>query len=179
MDANEVREYLQNTEEGKALLEEFKQPLINKRDELLAENRRLGEKLSAETQRATDNENLLADERTALHSHVVDGELDRLMDEHGVLPHAKEAVRSSIKSQNTIQLEKADGGKRVPMVANGDEQTSLEDYMASWANTDEAKSYIAADGYIVGGVPTRSSGGGSQSQESGYEQDFRQAMGLD
>ena len=36
-DINEIKEFLTNTDEGKALLEEFKQPLLNKRNELLAD----------------------------------------------------------------------------------------------------------------------------------------------
>ena len=177
MDPDEVREFLK-TDEGKQLAEEIKAPLLAKRDELLTENKRLGEQLTSQTQRADDSEKLLTDERSALHSHVVDTELDRLMDEHGVLSRARESLRSAIKSQNEIKLETADGGARVPKVANGETEVTLSEYMQNWSQSEEAKSFLPASGYVVGGPSRASSGSGENSSTGSYSAELRSSMGL-
>ena len=173
MDIEEVRTFLTETEEGKQLVEEFKQPLLSKKDELLRENRRLGEKLTSEAQRAQDTEKLLTDERAALHQHVVDGEMNRLMAEHNVLPRAEDAVRSAIKARNTITLENADGGGRKAMIETEDGSKTLEDYFSEWAKSDEAKLYLRAEGSFGGGAP---GSGGRSSGSSDAGGDFRDQL---
>lgn len=178
MNVEEVRKFLTETEEGKALAEEIKAPLLSKRDELLQENKRLGEKLTAETQRADDTEKLHKEDRAALHETIVDGTLDELMSKYNVLPQARESVRSAIKGRENITLEKSDGGRRVATVKTEDgKSVPLEDYMHSWKETDEAKLYIRA-GNSGGGAQGNSKPDPGPSEADTWKQRLQSAMGV-
>jgi hypothetical protein len=180
MDKNEVREYLQNTEEGKALAEEIKQPLVQKRDELLTENRQLGEKLKTANQRAADSEELLSSEREAVKRMAIDDELDRHLDRIGVLDTHKEAVKSDLKSKNDFAIE-ANGTQRVAKSKpQSDEESGamIGDVVDRWAETDEAKASIKAAVNSGGGATGNSSGGAPATEDAEYAQRFRKAMNL-
>ena len=174
MDENELNEWIKS-EAGAEWLEQQKAPLLKKKDELLSEVKRLGERLTEESQRATDTEKLLQDERAALHTHVVDGELDRLMDEYNVSPKAREAVRSAMKSSHDITLSpsEADGKKRVAMI---DSQTKLADHFAQWAESDEAKFYRVE--HNTGGGATGVGTPETGDESSRFQSEVLKAMGV-
>lgn len=138
MDREAVKQYLENEEEGKALLEELKKPLISKRDELLSLNKQLHEKLTGETQRATDAAKLLEDERKAVRSMVVDQRLDAMMEEHAVIPSLRTIVKQKLLSENDIDVH-ADGTTRKAIVRHDENEKPLEEWFKSWTETDEAR----------------------------------------
>lgn len=163
MDLEELKKWIE-TDEGKAWLEGQKQPLLKKRDELLAAIQKGNANLAEQTQRASDAEKLLTEERAALRAHVVDGELDRLLDEQHVPAPIRPTVTALLNETYGIELV-ADGGKKKAVakliVEDGTEKVvSLKEMVTAWALTPEAKTVRLAPASMGGGASGGTGGGG-------------------
>jgi hypothetical protein len=170
----QVEEWLQ-TEEGSAWLEEKKQPLINKRDELLQKVKSLTGDLQQATQSADGANDLLQRERDAVKKLVVDHRLESLMDEARVNPSLKNALRTKLENEYTFEV-KADGQDRYAVVKDSEgNENRLDEFMKNWADTqqnEEAKSWLMAPHNTGGGARNDS----PSSSRSSEEEEFVKAL---
>jgi hypothetical protein len=145
MDLNELNSWLL-TDEGAAWLESQKQPLINKRDELLSTIRNTNGKLVELDQRSAAAEKSLSEERAILSTVLVDKELASLLKSANVFETVIPGTVAELKERYAIRV-KADGLNRIAcgMVQGADgegKETSLADIVSTWSKTPEAKKVI-------------------------------------
>jgi hypothetical protein len=160
MDIKELETWLK-TPEGEAWGEQFKSPLLHKRDELLAALKEANGKLTELEQRSSAAAEELSQEREALSALVVDKELSRMLKESRVMETAIPAIIAELKDSYGITV-KADGPNRQAIGKtkgeDGTEQEkSLAEVISTWAATPTAKQVIL--NYNTGGGATGSKGG--------------------
>jgi hypothetical protein len=142
MDVTELNKWLE-TPEGKKWGDEFKAPLLNKRDELLAELKNANGKLAELEQRSAAAAEELSQERAAMSAFLVDqGLSDELRKAH-CMESAIPSVVESLKNSHGISV-KANGLTRQAVGKtrgeDGTEQeTSLAEIISAWAQTPAAK----------------------------------------
>jgi hypothetical protein len=142
MDINELNQWLE-TPEGKKWGDEFKTPLLNKRDELLAALKESNAKLAELEQRSAAAAEELSQEREVLSALVVDKELSRMLTERHVMEAAIPAIITELKDSHGITV-RADGPNREAIgkikAEDGSEQEkSLAEIVSAWAATPAAK----------------------------------------
>lgn len=152
IDKEAIRKYLTEHEDGKALLEELKAPLLAKRDELLEEVKSLSGRFTESATKVNDLSTLLAQERGAVQRLVVDDALDRFLTRANVLPDRIETAKAILKGRHEITVN-ADGVQRKAVVG----ERTLEDVVREWSESDEARHFVAAAQNSGGGA--RGSGG--------------------
>jgi hypothetical protein len=162
MDTKELYQWLE-TPEGKKWGDEFKAPLLNKRDELLAELKTANGKLAELEQRSVATAEELSQEREAMSTFLVDKELARLLREAHVMEMAIPFALTKLKDSHEITV-KADGLNRQAVgktkAADGTEQEkSLAEIVTAWAATPAAKQVILS--FSTGGGATGSEWKGS------------------
>lgn len=177
MNREAVRDYLTDNDEGRALLEELKAPLLQKRDELLAKVKTLNERLSDAVRRADGADELLAREREAVQHMAVDEALRRELGRVKVHPGHIEAVEALIKARSDIAV-KADGQRRYAVIREGDEETPLSEWLDSWADSEEGKGYVLARDNSGGGAigSGDSTNAGPSSEEQTYYENLLSNM---
>ena len=136
---------------------------MDKRSELLEELRKANGRVTEQAQRATDLEKLLNDERAALHTHIVGGELDHLLDQQHVPAPVRPSVIALLTESYGVELV-ADGNKRKAVAKlktdSGEKAVSLKEMVDHWSLTPEAKSVRLAPASTGGGATGGSAGGG-------------------
>jgi hypothetical protein len=142
VDVNELETWLK-TPEGEAWGEQFKLPLLHKRDELLAALKDSNAKLAESEQRSAAAAEELSQEREALSTFMVDRELSRFLKESHVMEPVIPGIIAELKESNAITV-KADGPNRKAIGtitgADGTEQEqSLAEIVSAWAATPAAK----------------------------------------
>jgi hypothetical protein len=142
MDINELNQWLE-TPEGKKWGDEFKAPLLNKRDELLTALKESNAKLAELEQRSAAAVEELSLEREALSALVVDKELSRMLKEAHIMETAVSATVAELKDSYGITV-KADGPNREAIgkikAEDGSEQEkSLAEIISLWSATPAAK----------------------------------------
>jgi hypothetical protein len=160
MDINELNKWLE-TPEGKKWGDEFKAPLLNKRDELLAALKEANGKLAELEQRSTAAAEELSQEREALSTLAVDKELARMLKESHCMETVIPAVIAELKDSYGITV-KADGPNRQAIgKTKGEDGTerekSLAEVISAWKATPAAKQVTL--NYSTGGGATGSKGG--------------------
>ncbi|SIP92971.1 hypothetical protein SAMN05920897_101318 [Alkalispirochaeta americana] len=182
MDPKELESWIE-TNEGAAWLNGLKAPLLAKRDELLAKNRELSERLTEATQKVNDTSGLLQAERDAIRSTLVNREIDGFVSRN-VVPTMSEVARTMLSSRIDAEV-KADGQHREPHVSKetakdflleNEESISLREYLTRWSSSEEAKNFLLAP---------HNSGGGARGSSTTFREfddadvsEFRKAMGL-
>jgi hypothetical protein len=142
MDVNKLNQWLE-TEEGRAWAGTLKQPLLDKRTELLAALKESNAKLAESEQRSTVAAEELSQERAALSALVVDKELSRLLKEARVMEPVIPGLIAELKERNAITV-KADGQNRQAIgKTKGEDGTeteaSLAEIISAWAAMPAAK----------------------------------------
>jgi hypothetical protein len=145
MDVNELNQWIE-TEDGRAWADKIKQPLLNKRDELLAELKTANGKLAESEQRSAAAAEELSQERDALSALVVDKELSRILKEAHCMEGAIPGVIAELKESNAITV-KADGlnRKAVGTITAEDgttKEAGLAELVSLWAAIPAAKQVI-------------------------------------
>lgn len=150
-DVESLREELAEAREGgdvdvEAKIEEVKE--------------KLAEKHEAEKQEIRDeNESLRGD----LHQLLVDNQLNQAIEEAGIKPEFRPAVRAMLKEREPTLVEK--DGQRVgvfkesPDGIPGDHR--IDEFVDQWAETEDAKPYLPASNKSGSGSEPGGSGGGS------------------
>jgi hypothetical protein len=161
MDVNELETWLK-TPEGEKWGDEFKAPLLHKRDELLAALKESNAKLAESEQRSTAAAEELSQEREALSTLAVDKELARILSERHVMETALPSVVTELKNSYGITI-KADGPERqaIGKIKAGDgteQEAGLAEIISAWAATPAAKQIILNTS--TGGGALGSMGGG-------------------
>lgn len=171
MDLTELETWIK-TEAGTAWLDEQKAGLISKRDQLLGELRAASSRGTELAQRAADVEKLLTEERAAVRFHVVDTELDRLLDEQRVPQAIRPSVIALLNESYGIELavDPTGANKRKAVAklkgADGAEKVvSLREMIDHWKLTPEAKSVRLAPISAGGGAAGGGAGGGSSAKQ--------------
>jgi hypothetical protein len=163
MTREEVLKYLQEDEQGKALLEELKKPLVAKRDELLGSIKDLTSKLAAAEQRKADADRLLIDERQAVRLMAVDQELERQFKRLEIPKTHWAALSAHLKAHHEIEL-KANGQQREAQIKG----QKISEFLDVWKHTDEAKALLPA--------PVNTGGSAEGSSESAEIQSFEEKL---
>ena len=156
MDVKELEAWL-TTDAGKTWADGFKAPLLSKRDELLSNLRTANGSAAQATQRAADAEKMLAEERAAINSILIDRDLGSIMQKGRVMEPCIAAAIAELKETYGIQV-KANGSHREAMgVVKSEDGTTrevgLEEIFNEWSKTDSAKRITLASqnrgtGYI-------------------------------
>jgi len=133
MDVKELEQWLE-TEEGQNWLEDKKAPLLKKRDELLEQNKALRADLSQLKTEADGQREATQREQNALKKVLIDDRLNSLMEQHRVFPQLRNALRSELEEQGLEVI--PDGESKKAVV--GSDQKELSEYMAEWADSEEA-----------------------------------------
>jgi hypothetical protein len=154
MDLNELTEWLK-TDIGQKWGEEFKAPLLNKRDELLTALKDSNGKLAEMDQRSISAASELAQERAALSAVLVDQELARLLRNKKVMETAIPATIAKLKESYALTV-RADGANRLAIGKKPgmDETVSLNEIVSTWSTTPEAQQITlnnATGGGALGG----------------------------
>jgi hypothetical protein len=160
MDANEVRKYLSEDEGGKALLEELKRPLLDKRNELLEALRLSNGKVAEQAQRTADLEGILAKERKAIDRAVVDEPLAAALEKAGVFKQVIPGLVRELREAHGLAVEalgddrKAAGKLKIRDAKGAEVETAadINTIVETWKHTDAAKSVISAAGNSGGGA---------------------------
>jgi len=155
MDVKELEKWVKESDEGKAWLEIQKQPLLIKRNELLAELKSASGQLSELELRSKQTESTLSEEQAALSAVLVDQGLVGLLKEKRIYESVIPSVAATLKETYGITV-KADGQNRTAYGkikgAGGEEcEISLADIVSTWSKTPEAKEV----------TPNLNSGGGA------------------
>jgi len=145
MDLNELNSWVV-TDEGAAWLESQKQPLLNKRDELLSALKAGNAKIAELDLRSTAAEKSLSEERAALAAILVDKGLSDLLKSANVFGDVIPGTVAELKERYAIKV-KADGLSRIAhgMIEGEDgvgKEASLPDIVSMWSRTPEAKKVI-------------------------------------
>jgi hypothetical protein len=142
MDTNELNIWLE-TPEGQKWGDEFKAPLLNKRDELLAALKSANGKIAEYEQRSTAAAEELSREREALSALVVDKELARMLKDERVMEPVIPGIVDELKNSYGIAV-KADGPNRLAIgKAKGEErEMDLGEIVSSWVATPGAGQVI-------------------------------------
>jgi hypothetical protein len=117
MDKAQVKQYLTEDDEGKALLEELKRPLLDKRDELLAETKRLREASSAAEQRAVAAETEIQRRDDDTRRAALDAAWHDVMERNGVVENLRGAFRALMEQRFEITTELADGDAQITVTS--------------------------------------------------------------
>jgi hypothetical protein len=146
MDITELEKWIETTEDGRAWADKIKQPLLNKRDELLAELKTANGILAESERRFTVSAEELSQERAATSTFLVDQGLAHLLKETRVMESAIPSIIAELKESNAITV-KADGLNRkavgMATAEDGTEQEkSLAEIVSAWAATPAAKQVI-------------------------------------
>ena len=145
MDINELNLWIA-TDEGAAWLESQKQPLLNKRDELLSALKIGNAKILELDQRASSSEKALSEERAILSSVLVDKELASLLKSANVFETVIPGIIPELKERYAIQV-RADGSNRIArgMIQGEDgaaREVTMKDIVSTWSRTPEAAAVI-------------------------------------
>jgi hypothetical protein len=142
MDINEIETWLK-TPEGEAWGEQFKAPLLNKRDELLAALKEANGKLAESERRSTAAAEELSQERAVLSALVVDKELARILTEKRVMGPTIPGLIAELKDSYGIAVKANDPNRQAVGTIKGadgtEQEASLEEVVASWTGTPAAK----------------------------------------
>jgi hypothetical protein len=146
MDLKELETWVLSNE-GAAWLENQKQPLLNKRDELLSQLKDSNAKLSEWDQRSADFEKSLSEEKAVVEKFVVDKELQSLLQKAAVYDGLIPEVIKSLKNAYSINI-KANGNDRT---ASGiikdndgnDKEIDLAAIVENWKQKPENKAMQA------------------------------------
>jgi hypothetical protein len=160
MDINELETWLK-TPEGTKWGDEFKAPLLHKRDELLAALKEANGKLTDLEQRSTAAAEELSQDREALSTLAVDKELSRMLKESRVMETAIPAVIAELKNSYGITVQANGPNRQAIGKTKGEDGTeqekSLAEVISAWAATPAAQQVIL--NYNSGGGATGSKGG--------------------
>jgi len=146
MDIKELEKWLE-TDEGKQWGEQYKAPLLSKRNELLAALKEANGKLAEQDLRsAAAAAEELIQERAALSSVLVDREIASLLKNANVFETVIPGTVAAIKETYGIQV-KADGPNRIAhgMIQGEDgavKESSIADIVSAWCKTPEAQKVI-------------------------------------
>jgi hypothetical protein len=146
MDINELNSWLL-TDEGKQWGDQFKAPLLNKRDELLSQIKDSNAKLTEWDQRSAAYENSLSEEKAIVEKFVVDKELQSLLEKAFVFEGLIPNVIQSLKNAYGITV-KASGGDRKAsgMIKDNDgneKEIDLAAIVDNWKQKPENKAMQA------------------------------------
>jgi hypothetical protein len=160
MDIKELENWLK-TPEGEAWGEQFKSPLLHKRDELLAALKESNAKLAELEQRSNAAAEELSQERDALSTLAVDKELSRMLRERHVMETAINAAIAELKDSYGI-IVKANGLERkavgkIKAEDGAEQEASLAEVISAWKKTPAAEQITLS--YNSGGGATGSKGG--------------------
>jgi hypothetical protein len=148
---------LLTTEEGKAVLKEITDGLQGNRDEILREKKKLRDSLEAVNSKLNELETERETLKRENFNLVVDGRIDKVLDEIKVAPQHRRAVRALLRSE-TLIIKDVDG-ERVVLIGKGDKAQPLETWAATWAASEEGKAYVSG--------PVNHGGGAAGSHEGG------------
>jgi hypothetical protein len=159
MDIGELTLWLE-TDEGKQWGEQYKAPLLSKRDELLSALKNSNAKLAETDLRSAAAEKSLSEERAILSAVLIDKELASLLKNANVFGDVIPGTIAALKETYGIRV-RADGPNRIAcgMVQGADgegKETSLMDIVSMWTKTPEAKKVILETNQ-GGGAPGSSS----------------------
>jgi hypothetical protein len=145
MDVNELNQWIE-TEEGKKWGDEFKAPLLNKRDELLAALKEANGKLTDLEQRSAGAAEELSQERAALSALVVDKELTRMLKEAHIMEQALPSVIAELKNSYGITV-KANGPEpqaidKTKGEDGTEKEAGLAEIVSEWATTSAARQVL-------------------------------------
>lgn len=166
MNAEDVKNYLTEDPEGQALLEDLKKPLLQKRDELLAELAKSNGKAGEVLQRSAESERLLNEERASIRKLVLTDQLDKLLKGASVPDLLRPNVTASLLAANDGIVE-ANGLERMGFIRTKDSegketQVDLQTFVNTWAQSDEGKQIIPQPMVPAGlGGRVKNHGGGS------------------
>lgn len=161
-DVEALREELAEAREGgdvdvEAKIEEVKEKLSSKHDQELSKIREEKEELEG-----------------TVHRLLVDNRLTEAIDDAGVKPEYRPAVRAMLKEKDPTVVEK--DGRRVgvfkedPSGIPGEHEIS--EFVSEWADSEQAKPYLpAANKGGSGSEPGGSGGGGGQKQGTAVVED--------
>ena len=143
MDITELNSWIETTDEGKQWGDQFKAPLLNKRDELLSQIKGSNAKLTEWDQRSADYEKSLSEEKAIVEKFVVDKELQSLLEKAFVFEGLIPDVIQSIKNAYGITV-KANGGDRKAhgMIKDNDgneKELDLAAIVENWKQRSENK----------------------------------------
>lgn len=160
MKVNDVDEWVK-TQEGKQWLELQKQPLIDKRSELLEEINSLKSRLTADSEKGNALEAKLNGYLEKLRQKTCYGAFDDLQTFNDVLLPSKE-LREFVLNK-IVKTAEADGGLIAKINDSGEfsyatsDGKTFADYYKDWLKTDEAKDFIKV----------ASTGGGARGDNQG------------
>ena len=146
MKKEEVEKWIAETEEGKEWIEGKKQPLLDKRNELLEEVAIYKKRLTD----ATDKSNALEEKLNGYLANLTSAHCIAVMEGHGTTGE-KVLNDKDLKSfvRNKIErLAEVDGGFKPVINSNGefiystDAGKNFADYFAEWAKSEGAKPFI-------------------------------------
>jgi hypothetical protein len=142
MDINELNQWVE-TESGKQWLDGMKQPLLNKRDELLAALHESNAKVSELGQRSSQAETALEKERAILSNHLIDKELARVLESKRVMKPAIPGVIAELKQSYGLTVKNIDDVNRTAIgkIKTGDveKEVALNEIVDVWSTTNAAK----------------------------------------
>ena len=161
MDLNELNTWLA-TDEGAAWLENHKQPLLNKRDELLSQIKDSNAKLTESDQRSAAYEKSLSEEKAVVEKYVVDSELHSLLKSAFVFEGLIPDVIKSLKNAYGINI-KANGNDRtasgkIKDIDGNEKEVDLAAIVYDWKQKPENKTMQASN----------STGGGATGSQTVY-----------
>jgi hypothetical protein len=163
MDTAEIKKFLLQDERGKALLEELKGPLIQKRDELLASLHEVNGRVAQAASRAADAEKLLIEERASMEKVVVDSELARILKSERVYEQAIPGIVQELKQVYGLQVSANGADRKACGKIKGpdgvEKEAAVTEIVQDWIRTDGAKAVIPA-GNSGGGASGGSGGPG-------------------
>jgi hypothetical protein len=140
---------LLKTEEGQAALKEITDGLEGNRNTILSEKKKLQGSLEAVNTKLTELETERDSLRQQNFSLVVDGAIEKVLDQVKVLAQHRRAVRALIRSE-TLNVSEKDGEK---IVTIGADKKPLEVWAAEWSQTDEGKAYVSGPLVHGGSAP--------------------------
>jgi len=146
MDLNEMNLWIA-TDEGAAWLESQKQPLLNKRDELLKEISDQRSAVSNSNAKITEYEKSLSEERAVIEKFVVDNELQALLQKAAVFDGLIPDVIKSLKNAYGITVN-ASGNDRKAMgkikdTDGNEKEVDLPGIVENWKMKPENKALQA------------------------------------
>jgi len=126
--------------------DQFKAPLLSKRDELLSTIRNSNAKLAETDQRAAAAEKALSEERASLSSIVIDKELARLLKDANCFETVIPGTVAELKERYAIRV-RADGPNRIAQgLIQGEDgaarEVNLAAIVSEWSRSPEARSVI-------------------------------------
>lgn len=156
--AEEMRERLQRLEELEASGGDVDEKIKSLRETYEARMEALKAKGGKDLQ-AKDEQ--IASLNGFIERVLIDRALDEAMDEVGVLPETKKAVRALIKSEHKPKVVQ-EGEDRRAIISTDLGDVSIQDFIGSWSKTKEADAFMpASDNAGSGSGEGRARGGGA------------------